>query len=109
MTEKEALRYINVECNKALESLAFKCRREQPCHVTSVAMDISFPNDDEVQLLVSAMATKMAPSNESPLEQSQMESPFESQQVWMLETVSCRLTEQLYFNLFCLSHSQFAA
>ena len=49
--------------------------------MTSVAMDISFPNDDEVQLLVSAMATKMAPSNESPLEQSQMESPFESQQV----------------------------
>ena len=40
-----------------------------------------FPNDDEVQLLVSAMATKMAPSNESPLEQPQMESPFESQQV----------------------------
>ena len=73
------MRYTNDECNKALESLVFKCRREQPCHVTSVTMDISYPNDDEVQLLLSAMATKMAPSNESPLEQ--FEVPFEKQQV----------------------------
>ena len=79
LTEREALRYTNDECNKALESLVFKCRREQPCHVTSVTMDISYPNDDEVQLLLSAMATKMAPSNESPLEQ--FEVPFEKQQV----------------------------
>ena len=79
MTEKEVLRYVNDECNKALESLVFRCRREQPCHVTSVTMDISYPNDDEVQLLLSAMATKMAPSNESPLKQ--FEVLLEGQQV----------------------------
>lgn len=79
MTEKETLQYINIECNKALESLVFKCRREQPCHVTSVIVDISYPNDDEMQLLLSAMATKMAPSNDSPLEQFEL--PFERQQV----------------------------
>ena len=67
----------------------FRCRREQPCHVTSVTMDISYPDDDEVQLLVSAMATKMAPSNESPLEQ--FEVPFEGQQVSVAGGHFCRL------------------
>ena len=56
--------FISQECIKAVESLAFKCRHDQPCHVTNLSLSVTYPDDDEVLFMLTGLATKMATDDE---------------------------------------------
>ena len=57
-TDKEILQFVTQAFNMSLVNLLFTCRMEKPCSIISMNSCMTFPEDDDMQVILTAMVAK---------------------------------------------------